>query len=112
MKSVVFALAVVLTVLPCAKAQVLYNYPADDASALTTGDPLVLNVEASADPTPMYQWRRNGVPIIGATESTLVLDAVEETDWGFYSVDLISTCGIVSSDAVPVRVMSGPDACP
>jgi hypothetical protein len=79
---------------------------------LCVGDPLTLSVGVSADPEPTYKWRRNGVLIPGATESTFFIEAVDENDWGFYSVDVTNTCGTVSSESVPVRVASGVGPCP
>ncbi len=78
---------------------------------LCVGDPLTLTVQAAGDPAPTFQWRQNGVPIPGAVEATYSLDAVDETDEGFYSVDVINTCGIIESEQVPVRVIPAED-CP
>ncbi len=39
-------------------------------------------------PTPAYQWRRDGVTISGATNSTLVITNLQAIDGGFYSVAL------------------------
>ena len=80
---------------------------------LCVGDRLALSVAFEADPLPSFQWRKDGVPIPGEVTPFYAVSAVDEVDEGFYSVDLISTCGIIASDVVPVRVTpSGVGPCP
>jgi hypothetical protein len=48
-----------------------------------------------------YQWYKNGVPISGATLSSLQLVNVSATDAAFYSVDVCSgsSCCVLSQPA-------------
>jgi alpha-tubulin suppressor-like RCC1 family protein len=55
-----------------------------------------------------YQWRRNGVPLDGATEASLTLSSLTLSDAGFYDV-VVSTAGAsVTSEAVELRVKTPP----
>jgi autotransporter-associated beta strand protein len=53
-----------------------------------------------------YQWRRNGVNINGATDSTLMLDNVRFTDAGIYSVVIVNGLGQQVSQLVRLTVWS------
>lgn len=46
-----------------------------------------------------YQWHRNGQPLIGADQSSLVIPNVEESDEGDYSVMVSDGCGTQTSQA-------------
>jgi uncharacterized delta-60 repeat protein/M6 family metalloprotease-like protein len=64
---------------------------------VTAGQTATLSVAATvpAGATPAYQWRRNGLPISGATQSTYSKSGVTRLDADFYDV-------IVYSDLTPV----------
>ena len=74
---------------------------------VTTGGTLTLNAGATGDPKPTYQWHFDGVPIPGATGSTLSLSNVGTTQAGSYSV-VVTSGGIsaVSSTAT-ITVKAG-----
>jgi len=68
--------------------------------AVTVGSNAVLSVQtANAD---SYQWLRNGVPIDGQTNSSLVIEQVGIEDAGSYSCNVSLNGG----DAVPTRAAS------
>lgn len=50
------------------------------------GDPVSLSVIAAGASPLSYQWRRNGLPVPGATRPTFELAAVQATDAGDYDV--------------------------
>ncbi len=64
----------------------------------TLGDEIILSVEATNSPNNIYQWRKDGVVIDGATNSTLTISNVSSTDLGSYD------CGIVNPN-VPTLVL-------
>jgi MAM domain, meprin/A5/mu/Bacterial Ig domain len=55
---------------------------------LQTGDPLYLAVAAESFPAPVFQWKRNGAPIAGATSPVYAVNAVTAGDGGVYTVDI------------------------
>jgi hypothetical protein len=60
---------------------------------------------AASGVTLTYQWRKYGVNILGATNSTLGLTSIKAADFGTYSVTVSSPTGtITSSPAVLYRV--------
>jgi Ig-like domain-containing protein/immunoglobulin I-set domain protein len=54
-----------------------------------------------------YQWRKNGVPITGATGATLAFANVQLTDGGQYSVVATNSFGSTTSAIVVLSVGSG-----
>lgn len=64
---------------------------------VTAGQTATLSVAATvpAGATPAYQWRRNGLPVAGATQSTYSISGVTRLDADFYDV-------VVYSDLTPV----------
>jgi hypothetical protein len=66
--------------------------------------PLVLSVEAAGDPIH-YQWRKGGVAIAGAIESTYTINLAQATDAGTYSVRLFASGKeVISADSVVTTV--------
>lgn len=53
-----------------------------------------------------YQWRRNGVPIEGATASTYILPNVAPGAPAFYTVDVTNATGSVTSDSVTITALT------
>lgn len=51
-----------------------------------------------------YQWRRNGSPIIGATEPTLDIDSAQLSDSAEYDVIVTGPCGSDTSRSAKVNV--------
>jgi hypothetical protein len=54
-------------------------------------------VGVEAWPLPRFQWRRDGIPIAGATDSFLQLSQVTAADSGNYSVVVTNSAGAVTS---------------
>ncbi len=65
---------------------------------------------ATADYTPpiSYEWRKNGVPIIGADESCYTIQSVSAASAGEYSIKVTDACGILVSDPAMLTVETGP----
>ncbi|MBW7906153.1 MAG: hypothetical protein LC135_16690 [Phycisphaerae bacterium] len=69
------------------------------------GGSLTLTVGAANGGPFEYQWRRDGIPIDGATTTTLTLNPLAESDSGAYDALATSPCGDAQSYAVTVRVV-------
>ena len=53
---------------------------------VSVGTSVTFNAVANGTPPFSYQWRRNGVNLPGATNSTLTIPNVQAADGGSYSV--------------------------
>jgi hypothetical protein len=65
---------------------------------------VVLGAAAAGEPTPTFQWRKEGVPITGATESRLTIPSVSPSDAGDYDVVASNPNGSVASRRARVSV--------
>jgi len=65
---------------------------------------VTFTIAATGDPTPTYQWRKNGVAISGETDVTLFLAVVSESDEATYSCTVSNQGGSVLSDVVNLTV--------
>ena len=73
--------------------------------AACDGDPsLTLSVDAVGTSPLAYQWNKDGVAIVGATDSVYTIAPVGPGAAGVYDVDVSNTCGSVTSDAATVTV--------
>lgn len=76
--------------------------PASQAACV--GASVTFNVVANGTAPLTYQWRKNGAPINGATNSSLSLTAVTSADAGSYDVTISSGCGTIMSNAALLTV--------
>ena len=75
-------------------------------SALVTENATAFfKVEASGDAPLSYQWRFNGLRLIGATSSQLILRNITSHDEGFYSMDVSNPGGVVTSSPAELVVL-------
>ena len=66
----------------------------------TYGSNATFTVAASGVPAPVYQWRKNGAVISGATNASLTLTNAQVTDIATYSVVASNSIGsVISSNA-------------
>jgi hypothetical protein len=65
--------------------------------AACVGQPVQLSLVASGSPTPSFQWRKNGLPILGATSSSLSIASYTLSDAGSYDCQLSNACGSTTS---------------
>ncbi len=72
------------------------------------GRPFELRVVAEGNPAPLYEWRRNGVPIPGATAAVLSFAALQLTDAAGYSVRVYNAFGQVVSGTADLLVVVPP----
>jgi hypothetical protein len=77
---------------------------------VTVGGNVTLSVTASGNPTPTYQWRKDGVNIVGATFTSYSLNNVQSVDAGSYMVVVSNGAGAVSSETMVLTVNPVPFA--
>jgi hypothetical protein len=64
------------------------------------GSDVTFSVAATGAPPPDYQWRKNDVPVAGATQSSYRLARVQTANAGTYSVAISNPLGsVISSNA-------------
>lgn len=68
------------------------------------GEKVVFSVVAFADPAPEYVWHKDGVAIDEATEDEFVIDSVELSDAGIYTVTVSNSEGSFESDEALLTV--------
>lgn len=66
------------------------------------GQSAVFSVAAAATGPVAYQWKKNGVPLPGATSASLVIASLDAGDSGSYTVDLLH--GTASLNAGPASL--------
>jgi hypothetical protein len=71
----------------------------------TVGDPAVFQVKMNGTPPFSFQWRKNGSPIFGATQATLTIDPVADTDVATYSVIVTNAGGSITSSNALLTVV-------
>ncbi|MBL6763840.1 MAG: immunoglobulin domain-containing protein, partial [Verrucomicrobiae bacterium] len=76
--------------------------------AIDLGGSASLNVGVFTTTTAAYQWFKNGNPIPGATDASLLLTGVTRADAGSYSVDVTTSLGSASSGPANVTVLAEP----
>ena len=74
------------------------------SQTVTTGREVTLFVNAAGTPPLSYQWRKNGVNVAGATNSSLVLSAVSSGDAATYTVVITNSAGSITSGAAVITV--------
>ena len=68
------------------------------------GEPVRLAVDATGEPAPSFQWRKDGVPITGATGRGFSIAMAAVADAGAYDVVVSNPSGEVRSAAAQVAV--------
>jgi len=74
------------------------------AGFVALGAELTLTADASGDPAPSLQWRRNGEPISGATGRQLTISSATPSDAGDYDVVATNALGSVVGSRTHVTV--------
>ncbi len=74
--------------------------------AVDLGETATFSVYASTgrDGNLTYQWQINGIDIFGATEASLIVDEVKQSDLGMYTVTISDSTGIVTSQPVALKL--------
>lgn len=71
------------------------------------GGPVILSVQTDGDAFG-YQWTLDGVPINGATGSSLVINAAGPEDAGAYRVSVFGECHVAHSEAATLAIHEAP----
>ncbi len=90
------------TVNPVPFAPSIVSQPAGRRAAI--GDTVVLSVEASGEPRPALQWRKDLIPVAGATGRDLALAPAALSDAGDYDVVATNSLGSATSGRARVAV--------
>ena len=89
-----------LTTFPEGVLPLVVTPPADTNKVV--GDFVSFEVVAGGEPTLLYQWRKNGVPISGAENQSLFLLNLTVSDTADYDVVILNSFGSVTS--APARL--------
>ena len=73
------------------------------------GQSVSLYVIATAKPAPTFQWRKDGVDIVGATQWEYVISSVTAADSGIYTVVVSNSEGSVTSSGGTLTVWTPPE---
>jgi hypothetical protein len=98
--------AATLTVNVTTSAPTFLTQPTSQSVA--TGSTVVFTAAANGAPTPVLQWRRNGVSITGATKPTLVLTGANVVA-GDYTVVATNSSNAVPSNVAKLTLVSTVD---
>ncbi|MBI5772016.1 MAG: immunoglobulin domain-containing protein [Verrucomicrobia bacterium] len=80
------------------------------AQSVVSGGSATMSVAAGGSGPFTYQWRRNGVPITGATASSCTMANATRADTDFY--DVVVANGAASAMSQPVRLTVAPTSYP
>jgi len=69
-----------------------------------TGSTATFNISASGKPTPTYQWRFEGAALTGETNTSLVINNVQDINTGSYDVVVTNDVNTVTSNAATLNV--------
>lgn len=92
-----------LTVNPAPVAPEIFAQPR--SISVVSGRSASFRIGASGAPAPTIQWRRNGVPIAGATSANYVISNAVAGDAGAYSAVVTNSAGSVTSSSANLTVM-------
>lgn len=73
--------------------------------SVLAGYSATFNAAAAGNPQPIYQWRKNGADLPGATEMELTFAAATTNDAGLYTVVAFNELGSVTSAPVRLEVI-------
>ncbi|MDR3406017.1 MAG: hypothetical protein P4L99_26260 [Chthoniobacter sp.] len=98
-----------LTVIPAPSDPRITAPPA--SQQVTGGQPATFEVKASGTGALSYQWLKNGVPIVGATDASLHLPAAITADCGAtFRAVVTNPAGSVMTEAATLTVLPAADA--
>ena len=83
-------------------APVIQTQP--QSQTVTAGANVSFSVAATGTPAPSYQWSFNGAAIFGATSPGLMLQSVQTSNAGYYTVTVYNSLGVVASNPATLTV--------
>ena len=75
---------------------------------VTAGSPVTFTCTATGTPTPAFQWKKGGVAIAGATNSSYMIATTVAGDAGNYTVVATNTVSAVTSNTATLTVNVAP----
>jgi len=87
-------------------APVIGTHPT--SQTVGAGSNVTFGVAATGSATLTYQWRKDSVPLAGATAATLSLTGVSAANVGAYTVVVSNDLGSVTSNAASLSLASAP----
>ena len=94
--------AAVLTINSAAVAPAFTTQPT--SQAVLAGGSVTFIAAASGSPTPTFQWKKDSVAINGATNASLILNNVQFSDGGSYTVSATNSVNSVTSSPATLTV--------
>lgn len=79
------------------------------SAAVPPDGSVTLTVQASGDPTPSFQWQKDGVNIDGAESASLNIASVSAADAGDYTVVVSNASGSVTSAPASLQIVNPGD---
>ena len=77
-------------------------------TAVTPGTSVMFCVSAIGSQPLVYQWRRNGANVPGATNSCITIESADVMDGGSYTVIVANDLGVITSDPAVLRLILPP----
>ena len=71
---------------------------------VNAGESVVFSTSVSGRPPLFYQWRKNGILVAGATNSTLNINQAQDADSGYYTVEVSNSVGSETSIAALLSI--------
>lgn len=91
------------------QANVLPSFIMQPSSqAALVGATVMFSVQVDGTPLISYQWRKDGVPLVGADAATLTLTNAQPDDAGAYSVVVSNGLGSVTNALPAILTLSAP----
>ena len=95
-------------VLTVQTAPVITSQPS--STTVAAGANATFTVTATGNPSPTYQWRKDGANISGATSSSLTISNAQVSSAGSYSVVVTNAAGSATSDGATLTIQPPPAA--
>lgn len=89
-------------------AELPYQQIAPDSLNKCEGERATFVAAFGGDEPLSYQWKKDGVPINGANESSYTIPVVTEADAGDYECEATNLCGSALSDAAILTIDEAP----
>lgn len=78
------------------------------SQTICSGSPVTFTISATGFGTLNYQWRKNGITIIGANTAAYTIASCSPGDAGTYDVVVTAGCGSITSDSVKLQIYTAP----
>ncbi|GAB5558943.1 MAG: hypothetical protein SynsKO_05900 [Synoicihabitans sp.] len=78
------------------------------SQTVVSGESVSFSVEATGLPSPIFQWRKDGIVVVDATDATYTIGVATANDAGAYDVVVSNAAGEVNSNVATLTVNSLP----